>query len=42
MVLVPVGAKLKITYAGTEKSKHGTPMKMFEVQVAKGVKLLEI
>jgi hypothetical protein len=42
MALIPVGAKIKVTYMGTEPSKHGTPMKMFQVDVAKGVKLIEI
>jgi hypothetical protein len=42
MAAIPVGARLKVTYTGTEKSKHGTPMKMFNVQVAKNVKLIEV
>ena len=41
MALIPVGTKLRITYSGTEKTKHGSDMKMFEVQAAKGTRLLE-
>jgi hypothetical protein len=41
MSLIPIGSRIKVIYTGTEKSKHGTPMKMFEVLVAKAVKLLE-
>jgi hypothetical protein len=42
MVTIPVGTRLKITFKGTEKSKHGSGMKMFEVQAPKGTKYIEV
>jgi hypothetical protein len=42
MVTIPIGARLKVTFTGTEKTKKGSNMKLFTVQVAKNTKLLEV
>lgn len=42
MATIPVGTKIKVIYKGTAKSKFNTPMKMFEVQVPKRTKLIEV
>lgn len=41
MAKIPRGATIRVTYMGTQESKRGSDMKLFNVQVAKGTKVLE-
>jgi hypothetical protein len=41
MKTIPINAHIKVIYTGTEKTKHGTKMKTFEVKVAKGTRLIQ-
>lgn len=42
MSRIPQGTRIKITFTGTEKSGKGSQMKLFEIKMAKGVKLLPL
>lgn len=42
MARIPGGAEIRVTYQGTQKSKRGSDMKLFKVDVAEGVVLKEV
>jgi hypothetical protein len=41
MAKLPVGARVKVTFTGTEKSARGTDMRLYDVQSAPGTKLID-